>query len=366
MTAHGHLAERLFSDLFLNAISDGVAVLRDGLVVQANAALGELLQVPTERLVGADLLAMLTACHHSGAPDLNAPMPVRALLTVDPQVPKTLSLNARFVRSTSGVEGERVALVTLRDISHVADMERRLRESEDQYRSIFENAQEGIYQTTPEGRYIRVNPALARIYGFATPEDLIGTLSATRLYVDPAQRDDFKSLMDTHGAVRDWEAQIWRRDGSTIWITENARCVRGPDGAIRYYEGTVEDVTDRKRAEEEIRLLAKVFESSAEGIVLLDDQGRVRAANPQFCAITGTAEAELRDEPLILTADGLHESNFFARALAEVRDKGKWEGEIFARRRGAEPSFPAEVSIAAVRDPEGAVTHYVVNVADIS
>lgn len=243
----------------------------------------------------------------------------------------------------------------------------RLRESEAQYRSIFENAQEGIYQTTPDGGYLRVNPALARIYGYDSPDALIHELTdiAGQLYVDSDARERFKALMEGDGVVHDFEARIYRRDGAVIWITENARCVRGTDGEILYYEGTVEDITDRKRAEEEIRLLAKVFESVAEGIVLLDEQGLVQAVNPAFATLTGAGNGSLRGRPLRLAADGLHEKDFMARALDTVREHGRWSGEMMAARTDGSV-FPAEVSITPVRAPDGTLTHLVVKVADVS
>ena len=132
------------------------------------------------------------------------------------------------------------------------------KESEAQYRSIFVNAQEGIYQTTPDGKYIRVNVALARMYGYETPEELIANLTniATMGYVYPADRARFRALMDAEDVVHDFEAEFFRRDGSAIWITENARCVRDRDGKLLYYEGTVENITARKEAERQIYMQA--------------------------------------------------------------------------------------------------------------
>ncbi|MBY0432069.1 MAG: EAL domain-containing protein, partial [Rhodospirillales bacterium] len=126
------------------------------------------------------------------------------------------------------------------------------------YRGIFENAVEGIYQTTPSGRYLNVNPALARIYGYDSPDDLVNSLTdiAAQLYVDPADRARFTRLMDATDVVEGFEAPIFRRDGRIIWISENARRVRDRDGNILYYEGMVQDVTARKAAEAKIRFQA--------------------------------------------------------------------------------------------------------------
>jgi PAS domain S-box-containing protein len=130
-----------------------------------------------------------------------------------------------------------------------------LREAEEKYRGIFENAVEGIFQTTVDGRFIMANPMMARIYGYDSPEDLIRTLQniEEQLYVEPTRRDDLIRLMRRDGRVFEFEAQFYRKDGSKIWVSMNARAVRSDSGEIVSFEGTLEDITERKRAEEELR-----------------------------------------------------------------------------------------------------------------
>jgi len=126
---------------------------------------------------------------------------------------------------------------------------------EHMYRSIFENAIEGIFQTTPSGQYLNVNPALATMYGYESTQDLVAGLTAidNQLYVDPNRRNDFVRLMQDQGFVRSFESEIFRKDKSTIWISENARTVRNENGEILYYEGMVEDITERKELERQIQ-----------------------------------------------------------------------------------------------------------------
>jgi len=126
-----------------------------------------------------------------------------------------------------------------------------LRHAEAKYRSIFENAIEGIFQTTPEGRYLSANPALARIYGYDSTELLIEGIGdiERQLYVDADRRHVFKKLMDEREIISNFESQIYRRDRSVIWISESARVVRNEQGQIEYYEGTVEDISERKHSE---------------------------------------------------------------------------------------------------------------------
>lgn len=122
---------------------------------------------------------------------------------------------------------------------------------EQRYRGIFLNAIEGIFQTTPDGRYLGANPALARIYGYASPEELQRQLRdiSRQLYVRPVRRVEFLERMERDGKVENFESQVYRKDGSTIWISENAVAVHDDFGRLLYYEGFVVDVTARHEAE---------------------------------------------------------------------------------------------------------------------
>jgi diguanylate cyclase (GGDEF)-like protein/PAS domain S-box-containing protein len=239
--------------------------------------------------------------------------------------------------------------------------------AEEQYRSIFENAVEGIYQTTIDGRYLRVNPALARIYGYESPAALIDGLTdiSAQLYVDPTRRDDFARIMREDGMVLNFEARIYRRDGSIIWISENARCVHDTEGGVRYYEGTVQDITERKTNEEKIRLLATVFDSVADGILIVGPDLRIQAVNPAYATIGGHSAEGLLGRPLSLFAPGAHTDKFVGELWETARTAGSWQGEVTAIRRSGE-AFPAALSVTAVRAPSGTLEHLVLTVADIS
>ncbi|HVT34210.1 MAG TPA: EAL domain-containing protein [Nevskiaceae bacterium] len=136
----------------------------------------------------------------------------------------------------------------VQDISGRRQAEQSLREAERRYRSIFENAIEGIFQSTPADGYITVNPALARMYGYDSPEQLIAQLRDIdhQLYVEPNRRADFIAAMERDGSVTNFESRVYRRDGTIIWISENARAVRDEAGVLLFYEGTVETITERK------------------------------------------------------------------------------------------------------------------------
>jgi PAS domain S-box-containing protein len=138
-----------------------------------------------------------------------------------------------------------------KDISKLIETEDKLRKAEQKYRDIFEQAVEGIFQSTPEGTYIEANPALARIYGYKTTEALLESLTniQQQLYVDPSRREEFARLMNEDGEIHEFESEIYRKDGKKIWISETARSVKDEEGKILYYEGVVEDISERKQAE---------------------------------------------------------------------------------------------------------------------
>ncbi|HWY63508.1 MAG TPA: PAS domain-containing sensor histidine kinase [Rhizomicrobium sp.] len=132
---------------------------------------------------------------------------------------------------------------------------KRLTAGEASYRAFFEHAVEGIFRTTAEGHYLAVNPALAEIYGYGTPEQLMSRLTdiGAQLYVDSGRRDEFRALMQANDVVTDFVSEIYHQSGKRIWISENARAVRDWSGALICYEGTVEDVTQKFEADRALR-----------------------------------------------------------------------------------------------------------------
>ncbi|HEV2319274.1 MAG TPA: SpoIIE family protein phosphatase [Verrucomicrobiae bacterium] len=123
------------------------------------------------------------------------------------------------------------------------------------YYGIFDHLVEGIFRTTPDGHYMMANVALARIYGYNSPADVVANITdiAHSLYVESRRREEFIELMQGNDVITGFESKIYRKDQTVIWISENCRAVRDAEGKLLYYEGTVEDITERKHAEEQIR-----------------------------------------------------------------------------------------------------------------
>ena len=127
-----------------------------------------------------------------------------------------------------------------------------VQQAEEKYRSIFENAGEGVFQSTPEGRFITVNPSMARILGYESPDEMIATITdiAHQLYVNPEARAKASQIQEERGLLHGFEFEAYRKDGEKIWLSLNRRSVRDENGTEIYREGSIEDITERKRAEE--------------------------------------------------------------------------------------------------------------------
>ena len=140
----------------------------------------------------------------------------------------------------------------------------RVTAGEASYRAFFDHAVEGIFRTTPDGHYLAVNQALADIYGYPTPAELISGLTdiSAQLYVDPSRRAEFRAQMQAHDVVANFVSEIHHSSGRRIWISENARAVRDWAGDLLCYEGTVEDVTDKIEAERALRTALRQAETA--------------------------------------------------------------------------------------------------------
>jgi phosphoserine phosphatase RsbU/P len=193
-------------------------------------------------------------------------------------------------------------------------MDQALLAAEEKYHSLFDHLVEGIFQTTPEGRYLLANAALARIYGYESSEKLIEDLTdiSRRLYVQEGRRGEFIRLMQEHDTLSAFESQVFRKDGSVIWISENCRAIRDAEGRLLYYEGTVEDITQRQHAEEQVRkseaLYHSLVETLPQNIFRKNLQGHFTFANQQFCKTLGHPLEDII---------GKTDFDFFPKELAE-------------------------------------------------
>lgn len=263
------------------------------------------------------------------------------------------------------------------------------------YRSIFENMPVGVCQTTLEGGYVTANDALARIFGDESPEALMERLDGklAGLYVEPGRRDELIRELMEHGFVKDFESQAYRRDGSIFWMRENARAIRNEDGTVRRFEGTTEDFTRQREAEESLRStqeelekrvtartsalaeanrslrdamlqahrLTAAIHNSPMAVVISDPSlpdNPLTFVNPAFTTITGY-EAE---EAIGLNCRFLQGPDTDASVLQTMRDAIKrrenFQDVILNYRKDGTP-FWNELTVSPVFDGEGKLVNFV-------
>ncbi len=260
-----------------------------------------------------------------------------------------------FLSSTPIDPGDLSAGVvfTALDITEKKKAQDELWRSEEKYRALFENAVMGIFQSTPEGRFITVNPATATMCGFDSPDEMVAAITdiATQHYVDPAERDLFIREIEEKGFVRNFEHRTYRKDGSVFWVSVNAREVRDGRGRITHYEGTHEDVQWRKESEEALRAseerFSKAFRSNPAPVAITTlDDGRFIEVNDRFLEAFGYrrdeiigrtsadlafwTSAESRDEvmkKLRATGSVKNVLNHYKTKSGQLRT-GLWSGEI--------------------------------------
>jgi two-component system, cell cycle sensor histidine kinase and response regulator CckA len=215
-------------------------------------------------------------------------------------------------------------------VSEIAERviaEKQSRQAEEKYRSIFENAAEGIFQNTAKGVLISANPALARMLGFDSPEELIRARTdlEQQSYAEPAKRDEFKRQLEEKGLVENFEYEVKRKDGSTIWVSENVRVVRDDSGSVLFYEGSAQDITERRRVERKLMEQGNLLNLAQDAIMVCDMEDRIEFWNHGAEVLYGWSAKEVRGHP---HDDFLLQDNAVKilpeRALIET---GAWAGE---------------------------------------
>ena len=222
------------------------------------------------------------------------------------------SLNCEVHAWLISATGTQAALLLCRDNSHVKQINSDLGKAESNYRAMFEHALEGIYQSTTDGLLVDANPALARILGYDTPTEMIaiGLNITSRVYVRPEQRADLLRRLEQDGNYDNQEFQIFRRDGTTIWVCDNARAIKDINGKVLCYSGTLQDITARKRAEEALvrseEKYRTLVDMSQDG-VFLSQNGKYVFANRAFAYMLGYEPDEMAGLPItdiVLASNG--------------------------------------------------------------
>ena len=237
-------------------------------------------------------------------------------------------------------------------------VEAALKISEKKFRDIFENAVEGIYQSSPAGRLLAANPAMAKICGFASPAEMLAAVTDVRhdLYVDPNRADEFRKLSETRDAVFNFESRLRRADGAILWVSENARAVRDNEGRLLYFEGTLVDITEHKNVEiaiheSEVRYRT-LFESATDAILLMRGDCFIDC-NSRAEEMFGISKAQLIGRTPYLEfspefqPDG-QTSRAKAREKISAANAGQPQSFVWQHRQSDGTLFDAEVNLVRV------------------
>jgi PAS domain S-box-containing protein len=239
-----------------------------------------------------------------------------------------------------------------------ASLYTQVRVAEEKYRSIFINAIEGLFQSTSEGRFLTVNPAFARILGYLSPEEMISQITdiGHQLYVDPQDRMAAALLQEEPGFIQGFEIEAYRKDGKKIWLSVNRRSVRNKDGEEIYIEGSVEEVTERRRIEDALieseGRKAAILKSSLDCVITMDHQGNILDFNPaaeqtfgyKSDDVVGRNMAELvSPQPL-----PFHQEAGFARYLETGCSSILGKRIEMTGRRADGTEIPVELTVTAI------------------
>ena len=252
--------------------------------------------------------------------------------------------------------------------------EEALRGSEAKYRGLFESITEGVYQSNREGRFLSVNPALVRLLGYDTAEEIYALPNASLIYWNQSDRAEFVKRIDVDGEVRNAEFQIRRRDGMPVAVLENARAMRDANGEIIGYEGTFVDITERKRAEQamfaEKERAQVTLQSIGDAVISTDALGRIDYMNPVAEGHTGWTVAEAREQPLGEVLKLIHEGTREALSspLQGVLERGEpssaGDQTVLVTRAGQEIAI--QESAAPIFDRQGQVIGAVIVFHDVT
>ncbi|MFZ0807420.1 MAG: PAS domain S-box protein, partial [Candidatus Sulfotelmatobacter sp.] len=354
-------SNRHWMEIF-DAISDFIVVHdQSDKVLRVNRSLADMIGVPPAELIGVNMRAMMAL--NSDAASYSCPF-CRSMAEdsdefVHPVFDRTYLVSTSRVHGASG-EG----LQTIHVLKDISDR----REAERRYRELFDNIQEGLFFSTPDGRFVEVNDAMVRMLGYTSREELLQVDIPTQLYFSPEHRDRQAELMREHGSLRNFESTLRRKDGTPIHVLINAFGLYDHSGTLVQVRGLMLDVTGLRTYQSELHrerdFSAKILSNTQSLILVADTAGLISYANRRWYD-AGFEQRELLGRPLLeMAAPG------FVRPLADAlqstlsgQQVDNLELEI---ARGATGTGKFSANLSPMRDEQGTVTSIVVMLTDIT
>ncbi len=362
----------IFQSLFDFAPDAIIVVNNKGLILQANAQAEKIFGYAAKELIGKQVSILIPERFRKNHEEhmkkylqnprkrfMGEELKLYGLKKDGTEFPVDIALN--HVLTKDGM----IILSIVRDITEHKQMEEALRVSEEKFRGIFENAAEGIFQTSMDGRILAANRACVTLLGYNSSQDLIaGITDVRKIYAEPGRRLHLVRLIKEEGSVSDFEAIIYKKDGSKIWVSINAHALRDPKDNIVGLEGMVIDITHRKRAQKNFQ---KLMDSTPDAIIAIEQNSNILLINSKTETLFGYGRQELLGRPYdILLPMQYREKhaeycrNYFAYPSTKIM--ALHLRSVAKRKDGSE--FPVEINMSPMETDEGIIA--VIDIRDIS
>jgi PAS domain S-box-containing protein len=355
-------ANRHWVEVF-DAITDFIVVHgEDNKVLRVNRSLADFIGVKPAQLIGVSMRALVAMA----ADDTNQPCPFCRAggEGVDEYLHPGLGITYLITTSRIG-GGAQEGLQTIHVLKDITDR----REAERRYRELFDNIQEGLFFSTPEGHYIEVNDALVRMLGYQTREELLQIDIATQLYLSPEQRQRFMREIEEQGVLRNYEETLRRKDGSLIHTLQNCFAVRDPQGRVQQYRGLMLDITEQRNFQAELQRQRdfnnKVLNNTQNMILVVDTAGLISYANRRCFEAGGYSQEDLLGRRLVeLVPPGRRET--MLQALNQTLAGGQVDRLELPILLGQGRGGQFSINMSPMRDEPGNVNSLVVVMTDIT
>lgn len=359
--------EQRFRDLLEHAPDAIFVADTQGYVTSANRSAARLIGMPADQLLGRHVTEFVVPQERALLEQLRLRL-LTGQVEMQPWTVLTADGRELPVEVTTSILPDGRWQSFVRDVSKYRSMERDLRAHNERIRLLMEAVPEGILGLDGHGVCTFVNPAGLRLLGYCSAEELIGKSARAVLHGcdgDPSHCPLLRAVAERRRFEVE-DAQLRRRDGTTFAAAVRAYplpLATGDDtgGAVVLFS----DVDPQRRAQEQLRQAAVVFDTTAEAIIVTDSQGNIVRVNRAYTEVTGYSPEEVIGKNPRLHQSGRHDTAFYARMWDSLQRTGQWRGEIWNRRKNGE-IYPAWENISAVRDDQGRITHYVAILSDIT
>lgn len=248
------------------------------------------------------------------------------------------------------------------DITERKLIEEALKHSEELYRNLVEKMPDGVYQSTHDGKFVSLNPAMVTMLGYDSKEELMAIDIKNDLYFEPEDRDSF-ALEESEKGYDIYKLK--KKNGTEIWVEDHSWFINDEKGNVLFHEGILRDVTERKGVEDKLRSLSSAMEQNPASIVITNTLGQIEYVNPKFTKLTGyTLKEVLGKNPRFLKS-GMTSSDEYVGLWKTILAGGEWQGEFKNKKKSGEEYFEKAL-ISPIKDENGRITHFLAVKEDIT